>query len=129
VIVLDASAALEMFLKTPLGLRRAGEVFGQERHAPALVDIEFAQALRRLTLAGEIQHDWAKLALETFRDTRIMRYSHVPLLERIWELRDSASAYDAAYIALAEALDLPLLTCDAKLTRSHGHNARIVLLS
>ena len=128
-MVIDASAALEVFLRTPLGLRRAGEVFGQERHAPALLDIEFTQVLRRLTFAGEIQQDWAKLALEAFRDTRIIRYSHVPLLERIWELRDSASAYDAAYIALAEALDLPLFTCDAKLARSHGHNARIVLLS
>jgi predicted nucleic acid-binding protein len=129
VIVLDASAALEVFLKTPRGLRHAGDIFGEERHAPHLLDIEFAQALRRMALAGEIPHERAKLLLDIFRDTNVVRHSHVPLLGRVWELRQSLSAYDAAYVALAEAIDAPLLTCDAKLARSHGHGAKIVLLS
>jgi len=128
-IVLDASAVLEVFLQTPRGLRRAGEVFGQERHAPPLLDIEFVQTLRRLTLAREIQPLQARLLLDIFRDMRIVRHPHLPLLGRIWELRRSLSAYDAAYVALAEALEAPLLTCDAKLARSHGHGAEIILLS
>jgi len=129
VIVLDASAALEVFLQTPRGLRCAGDVLGQERHAPPLLDIEFVQALRRLTLAGELQPLQARLLLDIFRDMRIVRHPHLPLLGRMWELRRSLSAYDAAYVALAEALDAPLLTCDAKLARSHGHGAKVVLLS
>jgi predicted nucleic acid-binding protein len=57
------------------------------------------------------------------------RHGHAPLLSRVWELRESMTAYDAAYIALAEGLEAPLLTCDAKLRRSHGHDARVELLA
>ena len=128
-IVLDASIALEVFLGTPLGLRHADRIFGQERHVPHLLDIEFAQALRRLTLAGELASERAKLTLDLLRDVALVRYRHTPLLSRIWELRSSVSAYDAAYVALAEALDMPLLTCDARLSHSHGHGAKILLLT
>ena len=128
-IVLDASVALEVLIRTTRGVRFASDVFGRERHVPHLLDIEFAQALRRLLLAREISSDRAGLALEALGDWSLARHSHVPFLSRIWELRDSMSAYDAAYVALAEALDVPLLTCDAKLARSHGHRAKILLLT
>jgi predicted nucleic acid-binding protein len=129
VIVVDASAALEVLLETPLGLRHADDIFDQERHAPALLDIEFTQVLRRLTLAREIEPHRAKLLLDIFADWSFVRHGHTPLLRRIWELRSAVSAYDAAYVALAEVLNMPLLTCDGKLARSHGHSAEIVLLS
>jgi predicted nucleic acid-binding protein len=129
VIVVDASAALEVLLETPLGSRHAEDVFGQERHAPALLDVEFTQALRRLTLAREIDPYRAKLLLDIFTDWSFVRHAHTPFLRRMWELRSAVSAYDAAYVALAEGLDIPLLTCDAKLARAHGHKARIRLLA
>ena len=127
-IVLDASAALEVLLETPAGLRHAHRIFGRERHAPHLLDLEFAQALRRLTLAGELVAARAKWTLDVYSEMALIRHSHIRLLPRIWELRSSVSAYDAAYVALAEALDVPLLTCDARLSRSHGHRAKIELL-
>jgi predicted nucleic acid-binding protein len=128
VIVIDASVALELFLETPRGKRAADQVFDRERHAPPLIDIEFTQALRRLTFAKEIAPERAKLVLDIFADWVISRHAHKPLLRRIWELRSSVSAYDAAYVALAEGLQVPLLTCDARLARSHGHSAKIVFL-
>jgi predicted nucleic acid-binding protein len=97
-------------------------------HAPHLLDIEFVHALRRLTQSGAIQQASAEQALNDLADLRLIRHPHGQLLQRIWELRSSVSAYDAAYIALAEALDMPLLTCDAKLSRSHGHRVKIQLL-
>ncbi len=128
-IVLDASVALEVLLQTPLGLRYADRVFDKERHAPPLLDLEVAQALRRLTFSGEIAQNRGRSVLDIFSDWSLIRHAHTPLLRRIWELRSSVSAYDAAYVALAEALDRPLLTCDAKLSRSHGHCAKIELLT
>jgi predicted nucleic acid-binding protein len=129
VIVLDASVVLEVLLQTPLGLRHAGRLFGEERHAPHVLDLEFAQALRRLTLSGEFAGERARLAFDIYADLTFVRHPHDALLQRIWELRFSVSAYDAAYLALAEGLEAPLLTCDAKLSRSHGHRAKVVLLA
>jgi predicted nucleic acid-binding protein len=128
VVVIDASIALELFLDTPRGKRAANQVFDQERHAPPLIDLEFTQALRRLTLAREIAAERARLVLDIFGDWAITRHGHTPFLRRIWELRSSVSAYDAAYVALAEGLQAPLLTCDGRLARSHGHSAEIVLV-
>lgn len=96
-------------------------------HAPHLLDIEIAQALRRLVQRQEITARRAEQALADYAQLLIERHVHQPLLERIWQLRDALTAYDGAYVALAEALDAPLLTCDAKLARSHGHRATIEL--
>jgi predicted nucleic acid-binding protein len=128
-IVLDTSLALEILLKTPLGEQCAERVSREAVHAPHLIDIEFAHALRRLVRSGGLDPTIAREALYDLRDAAIERHTHVELLSRIWELRDSVSAYDATYIALAEALDAPLLTCDAKLSRAHGHRAKIVLMA
>lgn len=98
-------------------------------YAPHLVDIEVAQVLRRLVQLKEITALRAKEALDDHAALLIERSPHQVLLGRIWQLRDSLAAYDAAYIALGEALDAPVLTCDGRLARSHGHRAKIELIS
>ncbi|MGC9953417.1 MAG: type II toxin-antitoxin system VapC family toxin [Rhizomicrobium sp.] len=128
-IVVDSSLAVELLLPTPLGVRIVDRVFDEERHVPHLIDVEFASALRRLTRFGGLNEAAARRALDNFGDWTLVRHDHGKLLQRIWQLRDSVSAYDAAYVALAESLDAPLLTCDAKLSRAHGHRARIELLN
>jgi predicted nucleic acid-binding protein len=129
-LVLDASVALEILLKTPLGVRCANHVLkaGESLHAPHLLDVEFAHVLRRLTLTGELQAADAQQALDGLQELPLIRHAHTALLQRMWMLRKSVSAYDAAYLALAEGLAAALFTCDTKLSRAHGHRAEIVLL-
>ena len=129
-IVVDASAVLELLLGTVLADRGAAHTLasGQMLHAPHLLDVEVTQALRRLVQLGDVTVARAQQALDDQAVLVVDRHSHQQLIPRIWRLRESISAYDAAYVALAEALDAPLLTCDAKLARSHGHHARIDLL-
>lgn len=129
-IVVDASAVLEVLLVTPVGVRVGERIFapGEALHAPHLLDVEVAQVLRRLLLAGDLTAGRGQEALEDLADLRLTRHPHRPFLARIWELRHNVTAYDAAYVALAEALGAPLLTCDAPLARSAGHTARIELL-
>ena len=130
-IVLDASAALELLLQTPLGVRVADRALAADEslHTPHLLDVEVAQVLRRHTLAGELSAARAQEALADLADLPLVRYAHTQLLSRVWSLRDSLTAYDAVYIALAEALEAPLLTTDRKLARSHGHEARVEAIS
>jgi predicted nucleic acid-binding protein len=130
-IVLDASAALELLLQTPLAVRVARRALASEEslHAPHLLDVEVAQVMRRYVLAGELTAERADQALSDFTDLPLTRYAHTDLLARVWLLRDSLTAYDAVYIALAEALEAPLLTTDRKLARAHGHDATIELLN
>lgn len=119
-IVVDASALLEVLLQTPAAEPIAERLFDPEGtlHAPHLLDVEVAQILRRYVLLGEIDAGRGREALTDLADLSVERYPHDPLLARIWELRDNATAYDAAYLALAEALGAPLLTCDARLARA-----------
>ena len=97
-------------------------------HAPHLLDVEVAQALRRLVQREEITPTRAQLALEDLTQIVIERHAHAPFLSRIWELRESLTAYDGAYVVLAEALRAPLLTCDGRPARAHGHRAKIELI-
>ncbi len=129
-IVIDASAAVELVLRTELGERVELRVLNPDEslHAPHLLDLEVAQVLRRLTHLKEITTVRAREALDDYTGMLVERAAHRDLLRRVWELRDSMTAYDGAYIALAEALDAPLLTCDGKLARSHGHRAMIELV-
>ena len=101
---------------------------GETLHAPHLIDIEVTQTLRRLAILKEITAARGKHALEDHVALNIKRAEHKDLLERVWTLRDSITAYDAAYVVLAEILDAPLITCDARLARSHGHKARIEVI-
>jgi predicted nucleic acid-binding protein len=126
-IVVDASALLELLLLTPTGLDVAARVFAAKEtlHAPELLDLEVAQVLRRYERDGELAPERAGQALEDLVDLRIDRHPHLPLLARVWDLRDNnLTAYDAAYVALAELLDSPLLTCDARLSRA-PHLAKV----
>jgi predicted nucleic acid-binding protein len=129
-IVVDASAVLELLLRTEKGIKVQERALDSEEtlHAPHLIDIEVSQTLRRLVILKEINAARGKQALEDHVALNIKRAEHKGLLERIWTLRDSITAYDAAYVVLAEILDCALITCDAKLARSHGHKARIELI-
>jgi predicted nucleic acid-binding protein len=126
-IVLDASAAIELVLQTPRAARIATRALhpAQRLHAPHLIDLEVSQVLRRLLQSGELAPARADEALADFVGLVIERHAHRPLLHRVWDLRSVLSAYDGAYVALAEALAAPLLTCDEKLSRAPGHAARI----
>jgi predicted nucleic acid-binding protein len=129
VIVVDASAVLEVLLRTPvaLAIERRLLAAGEALHAPHLIDIEVAHALRRYALAGDMSAKRGREALEDLADLSVRRYPHDVPLPRVWELRANLTAYDAAYVALAEALGAPLLTRDRRLAGSAGHRARIEL--
>ena len=126
-IVVDASAMTEFLLQTPLGLKVEARLLkrAEEFHVPHLIDVEVAQALRRLVRTREISVERAEEALADMADFDLHRHAHVDLLARAWELRSNLTAYDAVYVALAEALASPLVTCDGPLGGSPGHTARI----
>lgn len=124
-IVLDASAAVHLLLRTDRGAWVEERVFGEDRRVPQLFEYEVASALRREALRGELAPSRAATALADLAQLPVTRHSPQPLLARIWELRGSLTVYDASYVALAEALDAPLVTADVRLARSHGHSAAI----
>jgi len=129
-IVIDASALLELLLATAVGVRLRARLSseGETLHAPHLLDLEILHALRRLYLIRELQPHRAAEALADLSDLRIVRHPHEPYISRIWQLRHSLTAYDAAYVALAEALDSPLITRDRRLASAPGHRARIEVI-
>ena len=130
-IVVDASALLEALLRTAAAKAVEERLFasGQTLHAPHLIDVEVAQVVRRYAANREIDPERGRAALADLADFPLRRYPHVFLLPRIWELRNNLTAYDAAYVALAEALDAPLLTRDGRLAAAAGHRARIELVA
>ena len=126
-IVLDASAVVELLLDTPAG-RRVSILLEDPAlaiHAPHLVDVETVSVLRRFARDGVINQEQAATALENLLALDLQRHSHEGLLERCWALRKNLSAYDAMYVALAEALSATLVTCDARLARAPGTKIRI----
>lgn len=129
-IVLDASALLELVLATPAGEAVAAEVAtGVGLHVPHLADLEVVQGLRRLSAAGVIDAPEAAAAFAAYRKLDFARHAHEPFLDRIWELRENLTAYDAAYAALSEVLGATLVTCDGKLARASGVRCRRVLIA
>jgi predicted nucleic acid-binding protein len=130
VIVLDASAALELLLRTKAAAAVEARLFdsNESLHAPHLLDIEVAQVLRRYAAAGLATSERCRAALDDLADLPLTRYPHDVLLPRVWELRRNLTAYDAVYVALAEALDAPLLTRDRRLSNAPGNRARINLV-
>ena len=126
-IVLDASAAIDWLIQSP-----AGHLIGQRVrtrnetiNAPHLFDIEVLQVLRRLARQGVISDQRADIAVQDLCNLRIVRYPHLILAPRVWHLRQNLTAYDAAYVALAEHLKAPLVTRDAGIAAASGHSARV----
>lgn len=129
-MVLDASGAIEFLLNTAAG-KRLGARLADETvvvHVPHLIDLEIAQVLRRYARHGTLSARTGMLALERWRSLDVQRYSHEPFLDRIWQLRDNVTAYDAVYVALAEALPAVLFTGDRKLAGTPGVNVAIELI-
>ena len=126
-IVLDAPAVVELLLRTAAGAPLAERLLTAHLslHAPHLLDVEVTQVLRRFVAHGEIAPERARQALEDLADLPLERYSHGLLLPRVWELRENLTAYDATYVALAEALGATLLTRDGRIGRAPGHSAHV----
>jgi predicted nucleic acid-binding protein len=130
VIVVDASALLEALLRTPAAKAVERRLFAPREtlHAPHLLDVEVAQVIRRYAASGEIDSARGRAALADLTDFPLRRYPHEFLLPRVWDLRNNLTAYDAVYVALAEALGAPLLTRDQRLAAAAGHHAKVELV-
>jgi predicted nucleic acid-binding protein len=116
VIVVDTSAVLAVLAgRTPDGALVQRLTDDGDLHAPHLIDIEILQALRGLVRGGKLSLDRADDVRTDVADLTITRYGHEPLADRVWALRDNLTAYDAVFVALSEALEVPLITCDARL--------------
>lgn len=124
-IVVDASAALSGLLNA--GAARQSLAL-EQIHVPHLVDSEVASGLRRRVATKELDAASGWTALDTWRRLGMTRYPIFALLERVWELHDNLSAYDAAYVALAEHLDCALVTADARLTRAPSLRCAITVV-
>ena len=129
-MVVDASALLEVILRTPAAGAVETRLFNPQEtlHAPHLLDVEIAQVIRRYAASGEISAERGRAALSDLADFPLRRYAHDFLLQRVWDFRNNLTAYDAVYVALAEALDAPLITRDRRLAAAAGHQARIELV-
>jgi predicted nucleic acid-binding protein len=134
-MVLDASAAVDALLNVQPNAMQIQERIKQEDsgdlrenlHVPHLFGVEVLHALRRLILTGHLSETRANRAVNAMLNMRLARYPHEPFAGRIWELKDNVSAYDAAYVALAEALDAPLITTDRRLAQASAHKAKVEL--
>jgi predicted nucleic acid-binding protein len=128
VIVVDASAVVDY-----IALRRNAALPDRLRagglHAPHVVDVEVTHALRGMVFRGELSLDRAEGARTDHAEMAITLYPHGLLLERAWQLRHVLTTYDAVYVALAELLPAPLVTCDARLATASGHQAQIELFA
>jgi predicted nucleic acid-binding protein len=124
-VVADASILIDVLVaRSPTALTALDDAV---IHAPHLTDVEVLQALRRLHRAGTIEHAVAVGARAALLDVVTHRYPHDVLLDRVWELRANLTAYDATYVALAEALGLPLLTCDRRIASAPGLRCAVEL--
>ena len=124
-IVVDASAALSALLNA--GPARSA-LASEQLHAPHLIDSEVASGLRRKVAAQRLDADAGWTALDTLRRLGMTRYPVFALLDRVWELRDNLSAYDASYVALAELLGCSLLTADGRLGGAPGPRCPITVV-
>ena len=124
-IIVDASVLVDFYLGGDTTDTIAARIRGELLQAPVTIDAEVVHSLRRQVLAKRVDVSTAEDALRRFVTTPILRHPVEPLVGRMWAVRQNITAYDAAYVALAESLDLPLITRDARLARSAGHAARI----
>lgn len=123
-LVVDTSAVVAALVGRPPD-RRLTDRLGADGdlHVPHLLDVELLHALRRLVRTGQLSEERAADARADFAELAVVRYGQQPLADRAWELRDNLTAYDATFVALAEALAVPLVTCDARLARAPSHRA------
>lgn len=127
-IVVDGAAVVDALTLPPGSEELRTRLEREELHAPALIDYEVLSALRGLTLGGKLSATRADEALDDFDQLPVRRWlAGDGLRQRMFSLRHNVSAFDAAYIALAEVLGCPLITRDIGLARSAGHEARIVV--
>jgi predicted nucleic acid-binding protein len=125
-VVVDASVIVDALLGGELGRAITAEMWRRgDKHAPVTIDAEVLHAVRRRWLRGDIPDTDAQRVLAVFQTTKITRHPVQPLVDRMWALRQNITAYDAGYVALAETLNMPLLTRDRRLSQSSGHGARI----
>lgn len=129
-IVIDASVTVAALLSTGGAGARARERLrlDPDLHAPHLLDVEVVAALRRRVRLGQTDLDRATAALADLAALPALRWDHEPLLFRAWALRENVTAYDAVYVALAEALGATLVTSDAPLSRAAGIRCPVELL-
>ncbi len=127
IAVVDTSALVELFtVDAPESdSLLAGRLAGVIPHVPDIIDVEFHHALRGLLLGKKISSSRAEQARSLFGDTPKIRFRTADLTARIWSLRHNLGAYDACFIALAESLDVPLITCDDKQVGASGHQAEV----
>ena len=129
-LVVDTSAVLEALAArdpAPGLVERLAD--DGDLHGPHLIDTEVLHALRRMTIGNAISEERAADARSDFAELALARYPHEPLSDRVWQLRHNLTAYDATFVALAEALGVPLVTCDARLASAPGHAARVELFA
>jgi len=119
--VVDASVlAVALVDDGPLGRRVRQRLLGSDLAAPEIIDLEVASVVRRQALTGRLSTDRARQAMDDLASLPLTRLSHRPLLARVWELHPNVTSYDAAYVASAELLAVPLLTADSKLASAPG---------
>ena len=128
-IVVDASIVVTALADDGTdGDRVRARLRGERLVAPHLIDVEVVSAWRRLAAAGDLEERRVRLAMEDLRSLRLDRVPHGPLVDRCWDLRGNLTVYDATYVALAEAMQVPLLTADAKLAAAPGVRCTVDLI-
>lgn len=129
-IVVDASAVVAVLSARRPSRQLVDRLAADgDLHAPHLLDVEVLHALRHMTARGVLSLDRAQDVRADFADLVVMRYPHAPLADRVWELRHNVTAYDGLFVALAEALGVPLISCDARLASAPGTVAAIELFA
>ena len=128
-IVLDASVAVAGLLVASTAGEAARDVLRSgPLHAPHLLDVEVTSAVRRWVMSGQLTEQEARASLADLRDLSVDRHAHEPFLDRVLDLRDSLSAYDAMYVGLAELLGAQLVTADQRLARASGIRCPVLVL-
>jgi predicted nucleic acid-binding protein len=130
VIVPDASAIIEMLTRSERGQRVEARLLSDRMspHAPPCSTSKWRRFFAGM-LRGDVTASWAGSAIKVMTAFPVTRYMHEPMMTRIWQLREAVTAYDAAYVALAEALGAPLVTCDARLGKVKGFRAPVEVIA
>ncbi|MBI2169608.1 MAG: type II toxin-antitoxin system VapC family toxin [Actinobacteria bacterium] len=125
-LVIDTSAVIEALARLPVNPDLSDRLVSDgDLRAPHLIDVEVQHALAKLVRNGSLRDDQADQVRRSYDLLAITRYPHTGLAGRMWELRRNLTAHDAAFVALAEALEAPLVTCDRRIARAPGHTARV----